>query len=391
MKRYLVIWCPDLLEQKEHGREKRGFARVTEAVSALTTHIETVRPGVCAVPTRGPSRYFGGDLALCRKVQQVVSQAVPGISTGVGVADGLFAAVLAAKSAVSGPDRGAGPSPESSDPCGYSALVVPEGGTPSFLGPWPVEVLERFELADLLVRLGIRTLGQFSALPARHVLARFGADGAACHLAASGLTGELPGQRVGARDTEIPSGSGSASGVSQKGFWGGTAEADVAAGNALARMQDLLGPEEVMFGRIQGGRGPSERSRLVPVDPSRIGSGHDRSARPDGQDEPWPGRLPAPSPAVVLANPAPVDVLDRAGRPVVVSSRILLSAPPARVSICKEPWSEVVAWAGPWPSEDRWWSPDHRRRARMQLVTAPGVAQLLVAVGRAWWLEGTYD
>ncbi len=37
MERYLVIWCPDLLEQKEQGREQRAFCRVVEAVSSLAT------------------------------------------------------------------------------------------------------------------------------------------------------------------------------------------------------------------------------------------------------------------------------------------------------------------------------------------------------------------
>src|SRR5271157_1866333 len=118
MERYLVIWCPDLLEQKELGREQRAFCLVVEAVSSLATRVEKVRPGVCAVPTLGPSRYFGGDLSLCKEVAGVVARAVPGTPAGVGVADGLFAAVLAARSG--------------------AVFVVPPGGTPAFLSTWPV-------------------------------------------------------------------------------------------------------------------------------------------------------------------------------------------------------------------------------------------------------------
>ena len=43
------------------------------------------------------------------------------------------------------------------------------------------------ELPDLLARLGIRTLGAFAALPARAVVARFGAPGEAAHRLARGL------------------------------------------------------------------------------------------------------------------------------------------------------------------------------------------------------------
>ena len=74
---------------------------------------------------------------------------IPGlVGTGVGVADGLFAALLAA-----GLPPTAGP------------WWSPRGDTP-FLAPWPVATLDRAELADLLGRLGIRTLGDFAALPA---------------------------------------------------------------------------------------------------------------------------------------------------------------------------------------------------------------------------------
>jgi hypothetical protein len=384
MERYLVIWCPDLLEQKEQGREQRAFCRVVEAVSSLTTRIETVRQGVCAVPTRGPSRYFGGDLSLCEEVAGAVEREVPGTKVGMGVADGLFAAVLAALAGVGTGSPGGSPG---------GAFVIPPGGTPAFLAPWPVGVLERVELADLLIRLGIRTLGQFASLPARHVLARFGTDGAACHLAATGRSGELPGLRAPTGPGPASAGTASAGTampapvVRQPGFWGGTAESDKRAGTVLARIQRDLGPEEVLAPRLRGGRDPSERAFMIPVDSRAVGAS--REQRHD--DEPWPGRLPPPSPAVVLARPLPVTVTDAAGCPVVVSARVLLSAAPAQVSVAGGAFTAVTEWAGPWPADDRWWSTTHRRRARVQVVTASGSAQLLVAESGGWWLEGVYD
>jgi hypothetical protein len=375
--RYLVIWCPELLEQKEQGRERRAFERLVESVSSLVTRIETVRPGVCAIPTRGPSRYFGGDLALSKTLAEKIAGAVPEVSAGLGVADGLFAAVLAARS----------DSPDS------ETLVVPAGGTPAFLAPWPVGVLERPELADLLMRLGIRTLGQFAALPSRQVLARFGTDGAACHKASAGRTGELPGLRVYPQDKSAPSGSGPRKPVvRQPGFWGGTADADVKAGAAIARIQEELGAEEVLSGRLCGGRSPSERARLIPIDSRTAGASSDGSYPVRaGTGEPWPGRLPPPSPAVVLSQPLPAALADAKGEPVVVSARVLLSSPPARISVAGGPWAEVAAWAGPWPADGQWWAPGNRRRARVQVVTASGGAQLLAAERGGWWLEGVYD
>jgi protein ImuB len=52
----------------------------------------------------------------------------------------------------------------------------------------------------------------------------------------------------------------------------------------------------------------------------------------------------------------------------------------------------VVAWAGPWPVEERWWNPDSTRRlARFQLVGADGNAWLLLVEDGRWWTEARYD
>jgi protein ImuB len=84
-------------------------------------------------------------------------------------------------------------------------LIVPAGASAAFLAGFPVSALGTVggasgggggggegaggggELADLLVRLGIRTLGQLAALPAPAVLARFGPAGAVAHRLARGL------------------------------------------------------------------------------------------------------------------------------------------------------------------------------------------------------------
>ena len=52
-------------------------------------------------------------------------------------------------------------------------------------------ILGQSELAELLDRLGIRTLGEFAALPDADILGRFGADGAHGHRVAGGRSGEL--------------------------------------------------------------------------------------------------------------------------------------------------------------------------------------------------------
>ena len=397
MQRLLAIWCPGILEEQEHGREARAFGAVVAALETFATRVDPVRPGVCAVPTRGPSRYFGGDEALVRMATEAVAGALAGLGTaglgagpgsaGVGVADGLFAAVLAARAAqTNGP------------------VIVPPGETPSFLVPWPVATLDRPELADLLVRLGIRTLGGFAALPGPQVLARFGADGALCQRVARGIEGEMPGFRL-FFPRSVPGPTAATKTVMrQVGFWGDSADADARAARAVVGVQELLGPEAVVRGRLQGGRGPAQRARLVPW-PRRGRSDGDLDAahHPDGRvgdrtvaseatsGGPWPGQVPPPAPVVVLGRPVPIQLTDDAGRAVGVTGGGMATAVPARLSVAGGPWVEVTGWAGPWPSDERWWSVRGRRRqARMQVVTAH-TAHLLTREREGWWLEATYD
>jgi protein ImuB len=68
-----------------------------------------------------------------------------------------------------------------------------------------------------------------------------------------------------------------------------------------------------------------------------------------------------------------------------------LSAEPASVGTADTVLREVVAWAGPWPLEERWWRPmEHRRQARLQLVTADGSALLVHLQHQLWWLRAEY-
>jgi len=405
------VWCPGLLEPREHGREARVFARVLTAVGEFAPRVGVLRPGVCALPTRGPSRYFGGDEMLAQLVAARLAnvsgvETEPGltarnVTAGIGVADGLFAASLAARSSLEAPD-------------GAPVLVAP-GGTPGFLSPWPVEILHNPELADLLCRLGIRTLGAFAELPSRHVLARFGTDGAACQAVAAGNEDALQGLR-------LPSSGSAGRGTPnhQAGFFGGATEAEARAAKAVTAVQQLLGAEAVCRGWLQGGRGPADRARLVPWGEHNAGirgtgggtlqavtfprkrldtehdvkSTHRRKTFPRKRvesDPPWPGQVPTPSPAVVFREALPAELLDTYRHPVGVTSEGLASAAPAWLSITGDPWSEVAGWAGPWPSDERWWSErGHRRQARMQVVTSGGAAYLL-ARRNGWWVEGIYD
>ncbi len=397
MERQLVVWCPELVEEHEHGREARAFARVLMTLGEFSPRVEAVRPGMCTVGTRGPSRYFGGDESLASQVARGLSAvegpggpAAGSVVIGVGVADGLFAALIAARSALE--DRRTRP------------LIVEAGGARDFLAPKPVTILDRPELADLLLRLGITTLGAFAALPRAQVLARFGRDGAMCHEVAAGARSELPGMRLYSLSDLVGTHAGAptdaagaargakrANGPTQRGFFGDDAGATERARNAVGAVQRLLHPEAVVRGRLQGGRGPSERSRLVPWGEEGAQQRRFRGNVAPSLSPSWPGQLPSPSPVIVLEDPLPAELTDHGGEPVCVSAQCLLCATPARLSVAGSAWCELAGWAGPWPCDERWWSRRGRRRqARMQVLTTDQAAYLLVRRG-GWWVEGIYD
>ena len=105
-------------------------------------------------------------------------------------------------------------------------------------------------------------------------------------------------------------------------LWGGLGEEDrLRARRALVRVQGLLGQEAVRVPVLSGGRGPAERITLIPL-------GDELVPRAD-PDPPWPGRLPEPSPAVLLDDP--VELLDAQGNPIRVTIRGLFSADPTRM------------------------------------------------------------
>ncbi|MFG1658767.1 DNA polymerase Y family protein [Micromonospora chersina] len=156
--------CPQLtVVDHDPARDARAFEPVVAAVEEVVAGVEVIRPGACALAARGPSRYLGGEEAAAERIVEHVAQTCA-VESQVGIADGVFAAGLAAR----------------------DGRIVPPGGTPEFLAGLPVEALGRPTLTDLLRRLGVRTLGDFAALPAGDVLARFGFDGALAHRLAAG-------------------------------------------------------------------------------------------------------------------------------------------------------------------------------------------------------------
>ena len=175
--------CPELVTRPvDPAGEARVFEALSQAVEVLAPRLALDRPGLLFVPTRGPSRYFGGDGAFATRLLTEVGE----LDARIGVADGFFAARLAARRAQPG-----------------ATFIVPAGESAAFLAPWPVRVLEDDDLASLLVRLGLPTLGAFAGLPPKAVLGRFGVSGLAAHRRARGDDEHPPELRVPPPELEL--------------------------------------------------------------------------------------------------------------------------------------------------------------------------------------------
>jgi len=176
--------CPRLrVLRYDPALDARAFEPVIAALEESLPGIHPLRPGTVAVRARGPARYYGGERAAALAVLGAVEQlGVDGVRAGI--ADGLFAARLAAASP-QGP-----------------VTIVPPGAADAFLAPLPIGLLEQPELVGLLPRLGIRTLGEFAALAADDVLARFGPMGARLHALAGGRDPQPATPRIPPRDVD---------------------------------------------------------------------------------------------------------------------------------------------------------------------------------------------
>jgi protein ImuB len=173
--------CPDLhVVTADPARDARHFEDVTAAVDELVPRAEVLRPGLLVLPVRGAARYFGSEQAASERLVDAVAAA--GAECQVGVADQLPTAVFAAR---------AGRIVESGkDALFLSALSIRQLATEPSLA-----ASGRDDLADLLWRMGIRTIGQFAALARSDVASRFGADAVVAHRFARGEPARGPSGR----------------------------------------------------------------------------------------------------------------------------------------------------------------------------------------------------
>ncbi len=423
--------CPTAsVHDQDLGADLAAFEPVVSALEAVVPRVEIAEPGLAFVLLEGAIAYFGGVAPLVESLVEAASAVAPG--GRFGVAHGPFAAQRAASSPpkfveddasfLATLDIGAIGAEELVDTFRWLGVLtlgdlarLPRGAIASRFGtvgldahrlasgedrrpgarevPADMAVEDRYEdPLDTMDQVG------FAARRLAHRL-MVSLAGAAPHrveIEAETVTGRIR-SRVWRSADPFDSSS-----LAERTWWqvrawvevGGTSggvmrlritPADVSdegrqmdllegasgrleAERALGRAQALLGGEGVWKATPRGGRDPADR-----VAWHRWGEEEPLPAR--SSEAPWPGGVPAPSPALVPREPKLFDVDWEGGSPVRVRLR--------------SRWEQVTAWAGPWRRTGRWWVGESHAD-RYQIVTTVGAFLCEVRDGKVY-LVGIYD
>lgn len=188
-----------ILVEHDPARDARRFEPVVRALSELVPVVEVAEAGTVLFGARGPSRWCGGDSALAERVHLLAAGALGELlglvdGVGVGIADGRFAASVAARRSVrvGKPvliEAGRDATAHALVSVGVRALVQIAGLPAEFVG--------------LLERLGVSHLGELAALPRLDLGERFGPNGTFAHRLASGEDDRHPEVRAPSPDLAV--------------------------------------------------------------------------------------------------------------------------------------------------------------------------------------------
>ena len=171
--------CPELrLLAPDPERVEALWSGVLDRLEGTGAGVESAEPGSACFEEAGLRGIHGGSLDGVL----TAARGAAGAGARLGVGSSRFVAwVAAGETPARRPGRSARGPRGLAVRAGAGALVVPAGAERGFLAPRPVGLLRsRVELAELcetLERLGIRTLGELSELPAAAIAERFGHPG----------------------------------------------------------------------------------------------------------------------------------------------------------------------------------------------------------------------
>ncbi|MEN8041462.1 MAG: DNA polymerase Y family protein [Actinomycetota bacterium] len=432
--------CPTIVTVvQDLSLEMARFEPVVQAIETLVPRVEVAEPGVVYIPVSGAVVYYGGEEALCERLDKELDQF--GGDRRFGLAAGPFASYQAARQTT-------GESP--------IHIVLDDE---SFIANLDVSTLGSEDLAATFRWLGITTLGAVADLPRDAVATRFGRTGLDAHRAALGLDRDVSPRSVptdptveahfdppienfeqasfaarnlaqrlvgklaphGIAPHRVMVSAVAGDGTERSRTWrsadpfteGSLAErvrwqirswiegvsagirgglitlrlepADLSgSGRQLALSEDVKGAEEAQRALMEVQAIAGEDNMLVASpqggrDPGEqmrwTRWGEDSDATERDIAAPWPGQIPSPAPALVPPEPVPFTVDWVGGVPDQVRLR--------------SRWVPVLSWAGPWRRVGRWWDGEGSSD-RFQIVTSVGAYLCEVREGRTYLL-GVYD
>jgi protein ImuB len=440
LRRSAEAVCPTVTTIiQDLSAEMARFEPVVQIVESLVPRVEVAEPGLMYIPTGGAVTYYGGEEALCDRIDKELGAL--GGDRRIGLAAGTFASYQAVR-------RTARTQPR---------LIVADDG--EFIASLDVSSLGSDDLAATFRWLGITTLGAVAELPRDAIISRFGRVGLEAHRRASGIDrgaaprdvphdptvvshfdppiGNLEQAAFAARNIAqrlvgklSPYGVAphrvivtaiAADGTERERTWrsadpfsertlaervrwqlrswiegvsgeirGGLATlrlepADLSgSGRQMALEEDAKGFEETqrVFMEVQAIAGEDNLLVATPQggrDPvERVAWnrwGEEKIGPLRDLSAPWPGRIPSPVPALVPPEPVPFGISWADGIP-------------EQVRLASR-WEPVLSWAGPWRRSGRWWDGEGVAD-RYQIVTSVGAYLCEVREGRTYLL-GVYD
>ena len=440
MRRSAEAVCPTITTIVQDLRvEMARFEPVVQAIESLVPRVEIAEPGTMYIPISGAVAYYGGEEALCERLDKELEPY--GGDRRMGLAAGIFASYQAVRQTTT------------DDP-----LHIVDNDA-EFVRNLDVESLGSADIAATFRWLGITTLGALAELPVSAVVTRFGREGLLAHRQAQGMSRRVDprsipedmtvesqfdppiedfeqasfvarnmAQRlignlaphgvaphrvvitgIAADGSERSRTWRSADPFSDKslaervrwqlrawiegvtgGIHGGLAllrlePADLSgAGRQMALADDAKAFEEAQRALMEV-QAIAGRENVVVAHPQ---GGRDASERvlwtrwgdkentaERDLDAPWPGQIPGPSPALVPSTRIPFDITWVDGIPEQVRLR--------------SRWVPVLSWAGPWRRSGRWWD-EEGPSDQYQIVTSTGAYLCEVREGRSYLLA-VYD
>lgn len=186
-QRHALATCPELaIGPADPLQELLIHDDVVASLKDIAAGIETLRPGLVALPTRPLANYYGDEATAVELLLDAAARM--GAECLAGTADDLVPAVWAARRGIS----------------------VAPGNNAQFLADLPISTLTSepalegpTELVRVLEELGVRTFRDFAALRRGDVAGRFGQEAIYWHRVATGLPGRQVAPQRPAEPIEV--------------------------------------------------------------------------------------------------------------------------------------------------------------------------------------------